>query len=110
MQVVHPFQQVHPIRLLQLQIRQHNVYGRVFQDFQRLVGSGHADGLHPALLGDGGAGLADGLLVIHDENAHRDNFAADSGFLAHNGHPETPTVRIRMHLKFHFRKLTRIYL
>src|SRR6266403_3428317 len=39
MKVVHLFQQFHPVRLLQLQIRQQNVYCRMFQVLQRSASS-----------------------------------------------------------------------
>src|SRR5438034_6516122 len=55
----------------------------MFQDLQRFFRGSHSGGLHSALLGDRGASLTDGLLVIHDKNVHRDNFAADCCFLSH---------------------------
>src|SRR5713226_6143188 len=61
----------------------------MFQDLQRLFGGGHREGLHPALLRHRRTGLADRLLVIHDENVHRDNLAADCCFLTHDRHPES---------------------
>src|SRR5258708_3476621 len=60
----------------------------MLQDLQGLFGSGHGNGLHPALLRDGCTGLADRLLVIHNKKVHGDNLAADCCFFAHGGHSE----------------------
>src|SRR5467141_516864 len=89
MQVVDLLQKFDAVALLELQVCQNNVNRRMFENFQGLFGSGHAEGLHPALLGDRCTGLADRLLVIHDENVHRDNLAADCCFLGHNRHPKS---------------------
>ncbi len=61
----------------------------MLQHLQRLLGSGHRDGFHPALLRNRGTGLADGHLVIHDENIHRDNFTADCRFFTHDWNHES---------------------
>src|ERR1700674_1720542 len=56
----------------------------MFQDLHRFNGGGHGDGLHPALHRNRGTGIANRLLVIHDEDAHRENLVADSCFLTHD--------------------------
>jgi hypothetical protein len=59
----------------------------LFQDLQSFFGGRHTGGLHPALLGYDRARLADGSLVVHDEEVHGGNFTADSGFFAHDWNP-----------------------
>src|SRR5260370_20200202 len=73
------------------------------QDLERLCGGRHGYGLHPALLRNGGTGLTDRLLVVHDEKIHRDNFAADRCFFTHCRNHESLRLRLCLHLEFHFR-------
>ena len=77
----------------------------MFQDLQRFFRGSHSGGLHSALLGDRGASLTDGLLVIHDKNVHRDNFAADSCFLSHGRDHKSLGLRLYVPLEFRFSKL-----
>src|SRR6266568_4666676 len=89
MQVMNPFQQLHAVGQGKLQVREQNVNGGMLQDLEGLFGCGHNHWFHPALLGDRGASLADGLLIIDDENVHREHFAADCCFFTHDWNHES---------------------
>src|SRR5438309_6342052 len=104
MLAVHLFEQLYAARSLQLQIRQEDVNGRMFQNLQRFFRGSHGDGFHSRLFGNRGTGLTDGQLVIHDENVHRDSLAADCCFLSHKRTPKSLGLRLYLHLGFRFRK------
>ena len=83
-QIVNHFEKFHTVGLGQLQIGQQNVHRGMLQDLQGFLRRGHPGSSHPALLGDDRARLADGEFVIHNEDIHRSNFAANSGFFTHS--------------------------
>jgi hypothetical protein len=73
------FEKFDAIGLWEFQVRKQNIDRRVFQNLQGFLGSGYRSSLHTALLGHGGAGLADGMFIVHNEEIHWCNFAAHCG-------------------------------
>jgi hypothetical protein len=65
--IAHTFHQVQTATVLQHQIRKHDMYGSVLQNFQSFVSRGHGDGLHPGLLGYRQAHFPDTRFVIDDQ-------------------------------------------
>jgi len=54
-----------------------------FSDFQGLFRAGYGEGFHARLAGNLGASLADGRLIVDNQNVHRDGFAQDCRVFTH---------------------------
>src|SRR5271154_1620308 len=52
----------------ELEVREDDIDGRLFEDVEGFLGGGHGSGAHAGLYGDVGAGFANAEFVIHDED------------------------------------------